>query len=111
MEVLMRVLQRRGRIWRSWTGSQDDLPETFGNDMKGGDMIYDIFRTGRRFDSGTTLGGFQERAFDAVALNTNWDGHSYYRAGVVWKKWKALTEGQRIRLRIEFPNLTPKEVK
>jgi hypothetical protein len=81
--------------------------------LNGGDMIYDIFHTGnpRGMDSGTTLGGFKGRSFDAVALNTNWDGHFYYRAGVVWKKWQELTEGQRMRLRMEFPDLTPKEVK
>ena len=74
-------------------------------------MIYDIFHTGnpRLIIPAVALSAYTDQSFDAVAINTNWDGHSYYRAGVVWRKWKELTEGQRMRLRMEFPNLTPKE--
>jgi hypothetical protein len=86
--------------------------------LKGGDMIYDIFHTGGRrwVLEAVTLSAYTDESFDAVAIPTygadiNGDAPSYYRAGVAWKEWEALTEGQRMRLRMEFPNLTPKEVK
>ena len=79
-------------------------------------MIYDIFHTGnpRLIIDAVALSAYTDQSFDAVAIPTygediNGDAPSYYRAGVVWRKWKELTEGQRMRLRIEFPNLTPKE--